>query len=116
MPFNPSPSIVTNVPSGIPTASCIGAGRVYFAVANVIYVLDTVITDPTTALSQVKATPANSNIPFGSIIKYMFLYNDVMTVLTTNGNSTVIYQLIQSTTDVWVIRYYHSISGVSAIK
>ena len=55
MPFN-SP-IVTNLPNGIPTASCIGAGRIYFAVANIIYVLDTVITDPTVALSQVKATP-----------------------------------------------------------
>lgn len=54
MPFN-SP-IVTNVPTGIPTASCMGAGRIYFAVANVIYVLDTAVTDPTVALSQVKAT------------------------------------------------------------
>lgn len=46
----------------------------------------------------------------------MFVYNDVMTVLATNGNSTVVYQLIQSTTDIWVIRYYHTISGVTAIK
>jgi hypothetical protein len=82
MPFN-SP-IVTNVPTGIPTASCIGTARIYFAVANTIYVLDHKITDPTTTLSQVKATPANNNIPFGSIIKYMFIYNDVMTVLATN--------------------------------
>ena len=57
MPFNSPSPIVINVPSGIPTASCIGAGRIYFAVANIIYVLDTVITDPTVALSQVKATP-----------------------------------------------------------
>ena len=55
MPFNRT--IVTNVPTGIPTASCIGSIRIYFAVANVIYVVDTVITDPTVELSQVKATP-----------------------------------------------------------
>ena len=116
MTFNSPSPIVTYVPSGIPTASCIGVGRIYFAVANVIYVLDTAITDPRVELSQVKVTPWNSNIPIGSIIKYMFLYNDVMTVLATNWNSTVIYQLIEITTDVWKIRYYHTISGVTAIK
>lgn len=52
------------MPTGITTASCLGAGRIYFAVSNVIYTLDTAITDPTIALSQVKSVPANANIPF----------------------------------------------------
>ena len=108
--------VTTYIPTWIPTASCIGAGRIYFAVANIIYIIDVTITDPTTTLSQVKSTTANSNIPFGSIIKYMFIYNDVMTVLATNWNSTVVYQLIETTADVWKIRYYHTISGVTAIR
>lgn len=33
---------------------------------------------------------------------------DVMNVVTTNGKDTTIYQLIEETTDVWVIRYYHT--------
>ena len=105
-PFNSV--ITTNVPSGIPTASCIGAGRIYFAVLNKIYVLDTAVTDPTVALSQVKATPWNQTIPFGYTIKYIYIYMDVMNVVTTNGKDTTIYQLIEETTDVWVIRYYHT--------
>lgn len=38
-----------------------------------------------------------------------------MNVVAVNGKDTVIYQLIESTTDVWVIRYYHTISGAVAI-
>lgn len=105
-PFNSV--ITTNVPSGIPTSSCIGAWRIFFAVKNKIWVLDTAITDPTIALSQVKATPANQTIPFGYTIKYIYMYMDVMNVVTTNGKNTTIYQLIEETTDVWVIRYYHT--------
>lgn len=82
MPFNQP--IVTNMPAGIPTASCLGAGRIYFAVGNVIYTLDTSVTDPTIALSQVKAIPCNSFIPYGMAIKYMYIYNNVMNVITTN--------------------------------
>jgi len=101
-------TITINVPSGIPTSSCVGSWRIYFAVASLIYILDTAVTDPTVALSQVKATPANSQIPFGYTIKYIYIYMDVMNVVTTNGKDTTIYQLIEETTDVWKIRYYHT--------
>lgn len=112
-PFNSV--ITTNVPSGIPTASCIGAWRIYFAVNNVIYILDTAVTDPTVALSQVKATPANNKIPFGYTIKYMYIYMDLLNVVTTDWKDTIIYQLTETTTDVWDIRYYHRIRWVICI-
>jgi len=114
--WNPFNSVITtNVPSWIPTASCMGAGRIYFAVLNKIYVLDTAVTDPTAALSQVKATPANSNIPFWYTIKYMYIYMDILNVVTTDWKDTIIYQLTETTTDVWTIRYYHRTKWVVVI-
>ena len=106
--------ITTNVPTGIPTASCIGAWRIYFAVANTIRVINTTI-DPTVTLSTVNATEANKNIPFWYTIKYMYIYMDVMNVVTTDGRNTIIYQLTEDTTDNWSIRYYHRIKWVVAI-
>lgn len=104
-PFN---SVITvNVPAWIPTASCVWTQRIFFAVWNVIYFIDTSI-NPATTLSTVSATPANSNIPFGYTIKYMYIYMDIMNVVTTNGKSTIIYQLIENELDTWVIRYYHT--------
>lgn len=100
-------AITTNVPSWVPTASCVGAWRIYFAVWNIIYVINTTV-DPTTTLSTVNATAANSTIPYWYTIKYIYIYMDVMNVVTTNGKDTTIYQLVESTTDVWVIRYYHT--------
>lgn len=111
-PFNNV--ITTNVPSWIPTYSCIGAGRIYFAVLDKIYILNTTI-DPTTTLSTVNATPANSTIPFGYTIKYMYIYMDVMNVVATDWKDTTIYQLTETTTDVWWIRYYHKIRWVVCI-
>lgn len=112
-PFNSV--ITTNVPSGVPTASCVWAGRIYFAVWNIIYIVDTAVTDPASALSQVKATPANDKIPYGYTIKYIYIYMDVMNVVATNGKDTKIYQLIEETTDVWWIRYYHTKEWVVVI-
>lgn len=109
-PFNSV--ITTNVPSWVPTASCVGAWRIYFAVSNVIYILDTAITDPTAALSQVSATPANNKIPYGYTVKYMYIYMDIINVFATNWKSTTIYQLTEETTDVWEIRYYHTKNSV----
>lgn len=111
--------IVTNVPTGIPTASCIGAGRIYFAVENVIYTLDTAWTDPSIALSTVKSIPCNNYIPYWYVIKYMYIYNNVMYVCSTNWRETTIYQLtpIQwKSYNEWEINYYHTISGVKAIS
>lgn len=105
--FSYNNDITVNVPSWDKTASCIWSWRIYFAVSNKIYVLDTAVTDPTVALSQVKATPWNQSIPFWYTIKYMYIYMDVLNVVTTDWRDTIIYQLIESTTDNWVIRYYH---------
>ena len=109
--------ITTNVP-WIPTASCVGeAWKIYFAVANKIYVLDTVTTNPTIALSQVNSIAANKTIPFWYTIKYMYFYMDILNVVTTDGKNTTIYQLVveANTVDVWVTRYYHTINGVICI-
>lgn len=111
-PFNNV--ITTNVPSGIPTASCVWPWRIFFAVANKIYVIDTDITDPTSALSQCLANPANQSIPFWYTIKHMYIYMDIMSVVTTNWKDTIIYQLIQEDSvewrsyNKWSIRYYHT--------
>jgi len=114
MPFNNV--ITTNVPSGIPTASCMGAGRMYFAVASVIYTLDTSATNPLIALSLVKATPCNSAIPFGYKIVYMYIYMDILNVVTTNGKSTTIYQMASSDGgDTFLIQYYHTKQWVVCI-
>lgn len=106
-PFNDD--ITLNVPTGNKDATCIWAWRIYFSVANIIYILDTAVTDPTTTLSQVKATSANNKIPFWYTIKYMYIYMDIMNVVTTDWKDTIIYQLSETTTDVWNIRYYHRI-------
>jgi hypothetical protein len=45
----------------------------------------------------------------------MYFYNDVLNVVATSNNSTHIYQLTETTTDVWDIRYTHKISGVLAL-
>ena len=108
-------NITVNVPSGIPTATTIGAGRIYFAVANKIYVLLTNAVDPSTTICTVNATAWSSTIPFGYVIKFMYLYNDVLTVVANSNNSTHIYQLTETTADVWDIRYTHKVSGVLAI-
>lgn len=71
--------------------------------------------DPSTTICTVNATEANIDIPFGYVIKFMYLYNDVLTVVANSNNSTHIYQLTETTTDVWDIRYTHKVSGVLAI-
>lgn len=109
-------NITTNVPSWIPTASCPWAWRIYFAVANNIYVLVTNAVDPSATICTVNATKGNNTIPFWYVIKFMYLYNDVMNIVATSNDSTYIYQLTEtSTADVWAIRYTHKISGVMAL-
>ncbi len=55
-------------------------------------------------------------IPFGYVIKSIYLYNDVLTVVAVSNDSTYVYQLTEtSTVDEWAIRYTHKISGVKAI-
>ena len=50
-------------------------------------------------------------IPFGYVIKAIYLYNDVLTVVANSNDSTHIYQLIEtSTSDEWAIRYTHKVS------
>ena len=112
-------NISTDVPSGVPTATCVWFWRIYYAVANKIYVLDTAVTDPTVAVSDALpiASAWNSNIPFGFTIKHMYFYNNVITAVATSNNSTYIYQLTNQTSspDVWHISYSHTISWVRAI-
>ncbi len=109
-------TITTNVPSGIPTATCLWAWRIYFAVANKIYSLITNAVDPTTTACTMHTSAMLDTIPFGYVIKSIYLYNDVLTVVAVSNDSTYVYQLTEtSTVDEWAIRYTHKISGVKAI-
>lgn len=104
------------VPPWIPTATCIGAWRIYFAVANKLYSLITNAVDPTTTACTMHTSPMLDTIPFGYVIKAIYLYNDVLTVVANSNDSTHIYQLIEtSTSDEWAIRYTHKVSWVKAI-
>ena len=109
-------TITTNVPSGIPTATCLGAWRIYFAVANKLYSLITNAVDPTTTACTMHTSAMLDTIPFGYVIKSIYLYNDVLTVVAVSNDSTYVYQLTEtSTVDEWAIRYTHKISWVKAL-
>lgn len=113
--FTFNQDITTNVPTWDKTATCVWAGRIYFAVWNRIKVINTTVS-PTTTLSTVNLTDANDKIPFWYTIKYIYINMDIMNVVATDWRDTIIYQLTETSTDVWDIRYYHRKKGAVCIS
>ena len=66
------------------TSSCVVTTDILFAVAGVIYKYDT--------LTNTIATACDTLVT-GSTVKYMYFYNDMVSVVTTKGSDTIIYQL-----------------------
>ena len=109
-------TITLNVPSWVPTATCVWFWRIYYAVANNIYTLLTNSVDPTTTICVMHNTDSLNTIPFGFTIKFIYIYNDIMTIVATSNDSTYIYQCTEtSTAEEWQINYFHKVSWVMAI-
>jgi hypothetical protein len=93
---NATISSTTNVVhwvSATTTASCIDWNDVLFAKANVIYRVDVSLATPWTPTVEI------DTIPSGSVIVYMYMYNDVLMVVTRKYQDTIIWTCtINSTT------------------